>query len=314
MKHIKITLLVFTVFVCYSSFRACQDALFDAIDTGNLPEIQNWIKKNNLGDDVLNRIKWTPLHCAANPSTNNEKSTQMIRFFLQHGAHINQLTPQGHSALYLTAVRNNVQATQLLLENDADPNIKTFSWFTPLYGAICNAEIPMVSLLLQYSADVVGNLQSPDLTHLTCATARDAEKSKLILTYILSGCSYPFVSEELFNAIRSCCSNRKSLLYGEDLFGVSLNEALKDQTNRAFTYLLARCTQEVAKNDITQEKFARVTRQQGIHVFNFIKQRYYGGKRYITRPHWGNPQFKCTITDFGSLGRELNNDGTMITL
>lgn len=54
----------------------------------------------------------------------------MIRYLAEQGASINEQDGSGFTALMLAVSANSATATEELLENDADVNVKTWSGMT----------------------------------------------------------------------------------------------------------------------------------------------------------------------------------------
>jgi ankyrin repeat protein len=93
---------------------------------------------------------------------------EVVRFLLESGAEVNTPSQNGLKVTPLNsaAAGRHYEIAMLLLERDANPNIRQEGDFVPLHSAAMNGQIEMVKLLLQYGAD-------KDLKSLDGKTARD---------------------------------------------------------------------------------------------------------------------------------------------
>jgi ankyrin repeat protein len=93
---------------------------------------------------------------------------EVVRFLLESGAEVNTLSRNGLKVTPLNsaAAGRHYEIAMLLLERDANPNIRQEGDFVPLHSAAMNGQIEMVKILLQYGAD-------KDLKSLDGKTARD---------------------------------------------------------------------------------------------------------------------------------------------
>jgi ankyrin repeat protein len=93
---------------------------------------------------------------------------EVVRFLLESGAEVNTPSQNGLKVTPLNsaAAGRHYEIAMLLLERDANPNIRQEGDFVPLHSAAMNGQIEMVKLLLQYGAD-------KDMKSLDGKTARD---------------------------------------------------------------------------------------------------------------------------------------------
>jgi uncharacterized protein len=93
---------------------------------------------------------------------------EVVRFLLESGAEVNTPSRDGLKVTPLNsaAAGRHYEIAMLLLERDANPNIRQEGDFVPLHSAAINGQIEMVKILLQYGAD-------KDLKSLDGKTARD---------------------------------------------------------------------------------------------------------------------------------------------
>ena len=107
------------------------------------------------------------LKCGANVSVEHPKTgrpllhkaaarnqTKMLELLLAHGADINQLTPQGSTALHLAATFGSEDAIALLCSNNCNVNIQNVVGLTPLAAAIQSKKFAGALMLLKYNPDV----------------------------------------------------------------------------------------------------------------------------------------------------------------
>ena len=89
----------------------------------------------------------TPLMDAA-----SKGNSELVRLLIEHRGHVNRNSPQG-SALLLPVKSKNYQAVACLLENGANPNIKSASDLTPLMQAAGDGSTELVKALLEKGAN-----------------------------------------------------------------------------------------------------------------------------------------------------------------
>lgn len=70
----------------------------------------------------VNKPGWAPLHYAA--SHPSERSVAVVHLLLEHHAFIDAQSPNGSTPLMMAAMYGHPQVARLLLESDADPNMK----------------------------------------------------------------------------------------------------------------------------------------------------------------------------------------------
>jgi ankyrin repeat protein len=122
--------------------------LAKAIIRNNVKRIDALIEEganpNTIGKEGL-----TPLWLAY-----GYKNKKAMLALLHHGANPNY-SHDGLSMLHMSAGNKVLDLAKLLLENNANPNIKTFdSKQSPIYSAIYHRDFELVKLLHQYGADI----------------------------------------------------------------------------------------------------------------------------------------------------------------
>ena len=97
---------------------------------------------------------------------------------------INQKDPMlGWSPLYRTVVCGHLDATEFLLSQGADPNLRNELGETPLHHAASNCQLTIATLLLKYSSDPNTPQLSGDTPLHLCTRNCDLEMMDLLLTH-----------------------------------------------------------------------------------------------------------------------------------
>ena len=91
---------------------------------------------------------------------------EVIKHLLKaSGAQVNQTTGEGATALGIAAKNGQDDIVRLLLENGADPNIKSRTGITPLYAACLYGHTEIVRMLLDSGADMDAEMTSGEATY-----------------------------------------------------------------------------------------------------------------------------------------------------
>lgn len=155
-------------------------ALFDAVNSGDLDKVKEFIKK---GADVNTKGKRgkTLLHLAV-----NRANTETVRFLIAQGADVNARDENGFTPLHREGAISGspeqvVKTAELLLASGADINVRGNSGLTPLYTAVIGAEDEkLAALYIAEGADI--NARTDDgHTPLDCAIDCRNEKAVEIL-------------------------------------------------------------------------------------------------------------------------------------
>ena len=81
------------------------------------------------------------------------ENIKIVELLLINNADPNIQNDKFYAPLHIAVINNNIEIVELLLENMADPNIQNNNNFTPLYMAIINNNIKIVELLLKNKAN-----------------------------------------------------------------------------------------------------------------------------------------------------------------
>jgi uncharacterized protein len=137
--------------------------LFEACAVGKVERVKSLLKRK---PKLLNEFApdgFQPLGLASFFG-----HVEVVRFLLESGAEVNTPSQNGLKVTPLNsaAAGRYYEIAMLLLERDANPNIRQEGDIVPLHSAAMNGQIEMVKILLQYGAD-------RDLKSLDGKTARD---------------------------------------------------------------------------------------------------------------------------------------------
>ena len=92
---------------------------------------------------------WTPLHFAS-----RNGHSKIVRLLLEHGADVAQENTSAETPLqFLSAVSENLEIAQVLLDYGTDPNTRSIYGQNSLYIALHNGYQDLTQLLLKYGAD-----------------------------------------------------------------------------------------------------------------------------------------------------------------
>ena len=108
------------------------------------------IPKENLNTET-NSVSNKETHTELNIDV--QKDTKYLNLFCKDISKINNKDECGWTPLYRTVVSGILEATEVLLNSGANPNIQTTMGETPLYQAVEMGKISHVNLLLQKGAN-----------------------------------------------------------------------------------------------------------------------------------------------------------------
>ncbi|MCL7042777.1 hypothetical protein MKW94_002749, partial [Papaver nudicaule] len=116
--------------------------LMHAIEGGNTNVVEYLLGKG-AGPNASNTKGYTPLHSAA-----EKGHTEILARLLSKGANVNALSETG-TPLDMAANYNQLEALQILLEQNANPNLCSGRSFTPLTGSIVSQSLRCIEPLLE---------------------------------------------------------------------------------------------------------------------------------------------------------------------
>lgn len=136
----------------------------------------------------VRRCGISPLHHAA-----ERNRDEILEVLIEAGFDVNAELSEDHSrlyedrrttALYFATINNNLEATTMLLEAGADPNLDIFS---PLLVAVRQGAMEIVTLLVEHGANV--NVFIPTVPTTFPATVMFTMKYLPMLKYLMdNGC------------------------------------------------------------------------------------------------------------------------------
>ena len=150
--------------------------------------VANLLREHGAIVDIRGQAGWSPLHMAS-----SQGYTDMIRWLLDHGADVNARTDSSflYTPLRLAVAHMQLEATQALLERNADANLQDDCGWTPLYTVLCRSwkedvvSVDIVRSLLEHGADP--NIRASDDSGLSplhlAAKKRFLEVARLLLSY-----------------------------------------------------------------------------------------------------------------------------------
>ena len=127
-----------------------QIVLISAISSGNLELVEYLLVQGAPIEGVPN--KFTPLIDAT-----RRNYLTILKTLLKMGAGVNRTGIMGSTALGFACQNGSLEATTLLLQAGADPNLATFDKFSPLFAAACAGSVPIFNLLIQHGASFFPN-------------------------------------------------------------------------------------------------------------------------------------------------------------
>ncbi|XP_014219693.1 uncharacterized protein LOC106647703 [Copidosoma floridanum] len=129
-----------------------------AVCFGDASRVQNILQRDNSSVNKRNQQGNAPLHMVYHGTTINVQDSDRLLIMgalLRHGANVNARGRWGETPLHVAARKLQGEAVELLLGNNADPNISDDDGRAPLHSALvaksCHESI--VRLLLQHRAD-----------------------------------------------------------------------------------------------------------------------------------------------------------------
>ena len=135
------------------------------------------------------------LNTSTNKSKVSTKESEILKLFCNDINSINEKDECNWTPLYRSIISGNLKATEILLNNGADPNIQCSMGETPLYQAVDMEKNDHVKLLLKYRADP--NISQIDgLSSLHLAVLK---QNIIIIKYLLKYKANPNKQSSLYN-------------------------------------------------------------------------------------------------------------------
>ena len=127
-----------------------------------------------------NEIGWTPLYRTV--ISGDLTATEIL---LNEGANPNKQSDIGESPLYQAVDMEQIEHVKLLLKYKADPNITQFDGFTPLHLAVIKENVLIIKYLLKYGANpnLPNKLFQQTPVHFACKNNVDPTILLLLIQY-----------------------------------------------------------------------------------------------------------------------------------
>ena len=127
-----------------------------------------------------NEIGWTPLYRTV--ISGDLTATEIL---LNEGANPNKQSDIGETPLYQAVDMEQIEHVKLLLKYKADPNITQFDGFTPLHLAVIKENVLIIKYLLKYGANpnLPNKLFQQTPVHFACKNNVDPTILLLLIQY-----------------------------------------------------------------------------------------------------------------------------------
>ena len=133
--------------------------LFYAVEYGKMPVLMLLIERK-AQVEIPNASGDMPLMLASEGTAYLPNNGPMVELLLANGAHVDNVDSRGRSALYRASTEGKEDAMRLLLDKQANPNLRANDRSTPLIEAVTYAKFAAAQLLIERGADV--NLAGPN--------------------------------------------------------------------------------------------------------------------------------------------------------
>lgn len=143
MKKSIIFILLIKSFFCFSQ----QNDVFTVARSGTITDIEYIFKKNPSALDSKNEFGFSPLILACYKSND-----EVAKFLIEKKVDLNYVSQDG-TALMAATVKGNYKLVELLLLNEANPNLTDEKGITALMYAVQFKNEPIIKLLLKSNAD-----------------------------------------------------------------------------------------------------------------------------------------------------------------
>ncbi|XP_063073009.1 ankyrin repeat and SOCS box protein 3 isoform X2 [Engraulis encrasicolus] len=127
-----------------------------AARAGDARRVQRLLRRG-CSADVKDNRGWNALHeAAASGSTECVRLLAASKEAMESCNYVNSLTHNSETPLYYAAKNGHLCSVRLLIEESADPNLKTLDLACPLFAAVDGGHQEVVEVLLQHGAEANG--------------------------------------------------------------------------------------------------------------------------------------------------------------
>jgi tRNA A-37 threonylcarbamoyl transferase component Bud32 len=127
--------------------------LLTAVASGNVEKVKALLAKG-ANAERPDAEGTTPLMLASEGSAAVPEGAPMVEALLNAGAHVDSVDGSGRSALYRASAAGKTGAMGLLLDHQANANLRATDFSTPLIEAVTHARLDAAQLLIDRGADV----------------------------------------------------------------------------------------------------------------------------------------------------------------
>jgi len=127
--------------------------LLASVQFGKLPLLQLLLERK-AQVELTNVSGETPLMIAAEGTAYMPNNAPLVEALIGAGAHVDVVDQRGRSALYRASAEGKEDAMALLIEHQANPNLRASDRSTPLIEAVTFAKLGAAKLLIDHGADV----------------------------------------------------------------------------------------------------------------------------------------------------------------
>lgn len=155
----------------YACYNECSEIVEELLNYGADPNIYNYIGETPL-QIVFNVSNYRIIHLLTQGGANINKQygnnretvlhiackngqTDFVFYFINNGANVNIQCNNGSTPLYYACFYNRLEIAEILLENGADPYIRTIEEFTPLSICLEKRYYDICKLLLKYKTSLI---------------------------------------------------------------------------------------------------------------------------------------------------------------
>lgn len=135
------------LFLVFFEGYAQDNTFFNIARKGTIEEAQKWLSQNPNSANQANERGFSPLILACYSG-----NYDMVAFLINNKVDVNYNSSEG-TALMSATVKGNIKMVELLLKNNANPNLTNQAGITALMYAVQFKNVAIVTLLLEHKAN-----------------------------------------------------------------------------------------------------------------------------------------------------------------